>query len=119
MTQFTPGELEVMEALWQHSWMKPAEIQEVYPRPIRNAALRSLLLVLLEKGHVEREQRGKAYYYRAKTKKQGSLKSMADRLATVFFGGNRKALIAALVEQEKFTESEIEELKKIARGKSS
>ena len=52
MARFTEGELEVMQVLWEHGELKPGEIQERFPRGIRNAALRSVLLVLLEKGHV-------------------------------------------------------------------
>ena len=50
MARFTEGELEVMQVLWEHGALKPGEIQERFPRGIRNAALRSVLLVLLEKG---------------------------------------------------------------------
>ena len=43
MKPFTSGELEVMQVLWQHGSLKPAEIQARFPRPIQNAALRSVL----------------------------------------------------------------------------
>ena len=67
---FTPGELEVMQVLWRHGPLKPGEIQRRFPRPIRNAALRSVLLVLLEKGHVTRDKEGRAYRYEARTAAQ-------------------------------------------------
>src|SRR5688572_10823277 len=87
MDPFTPSELEVMQVLWQHGRLKPAEIEARFPRPIRNAALRSILLILLEKGHVVRRKVGKAFYYEAKTPSAGTLRSMARKLAEVFCGG--------------------------------
>ena len=34
MPRFTQGELEIMRILWKHGELKPAEIQEHFPRPI-------------------------------------------------------------------------------------
>ena len=50
MSRFTPGELKVMRLLWEHGELKPAELQERFPEPIKNPALRSYLTTLLEKG---------------------------------------------------------------------
>lgn len=117
MSKFTPSELEVMQVLWEHGSLKPAEIQEKYPRAIRNAALRSLLLVLLEKGHVTRQLKGKAYYYKAKTPKQSSFKKMARQMANVFCGGSSAALIAQLIRAEELTPEDVRELQEIANQK--
>lgn len=76
MTLFTPGELEVIQVLWQHGSLKPAEILVQLDRPMSNAALRSVLRVLMEKGHVTRRKKGKAYYYRAKSTAPKAFKNM-------------------------------------------
>ena len=117
MALFTRGELEVMQVLWEHEALKPGEIQEKFPRPIRNAALRSVLLVLLEKGHVTRRKVGKAYYYKARTPRQSTLKKMTRRLAEVFCGGSSAALIAHLIKSEELSEEDIRQLKRIAEMK--
>ena len=112
----TATELEVMRILWEHGELKPAEIQSRYARPIKNAALRFQLRVLLEKGHVARRKIGKAYYYRAATRRGGTLKSMIRRLADVYCDGSTIGLIAELIRTEKLTSDDIEELKQIAAG---
>ena len=117
MAQFTRGELEVMEVLWKHKWLKPSEIQEHFGRPIRNAALRSVLLILLEQEHVVRERRGKAYYYKAATSMAPTVRAMARRLAQVFCGGSSAALIAQLIETENLSAEDLKELRKIAQAK--
>ena len=115
MALFTAGELEVMQVLWEHGALKPAEIEERFPRPIRNAALRSLLLILLGKGHVKRRLVGKAYVYEARTPSEGTLRKMTRRLAEIFCGGSTAALIAHMIETEKLSDDDIRELEAVSR----
>jgi BlaI family penicillinase repressor len=117
MPQFTPGELEVMEVLWQASPLKPADIEARLDRPIGNAALRSVLRVLLEKGHVKREKRGKAYYYRPARPARASLRQMARKLADVFCNGSTFDLVAQLIKTEKLSPDDIRKLQEIAHPK--
>ena len=112
-SSLTGTELEVMRILWQYGELKPAEIQSRYARPIKNAALRFQLRVLLEKGHVVRRKVGKAYYYKAATRRGGTLKSMVRHLADIYCGGSTVGLIAELIRTEKLTSDDIEELNQI------
>jgi BlaI family penicillinase repressor len=68
MPRFTTRELKVMKLLWEHGELKPGELQDRFPEPIKNPALRSYLTTLLEKGHVVRRRVGKAYYYKPVTR---------------------------------------------------
>ncbi len=115
MATFTPGELEVMRVLWEHGELKPAEIQEYFPRPIKNAALRSYLTILVEKGHLTRQSKGKAFYYRAKTKQESMFRSMLGELVDVFCGGSSETLLCHLLAKEKLSEEELIELQRVAQ----
>ncbi len=118
MIHLTAGEIEVMRVLWDHGGeMSPPEIEEQFPRPIKNAALRFQLKILLEKGHVARRRAGKAYYYKAVTPRQRTFKSMARRMADIFFGGSAAGLIAELIKSERLSDKEIEELQRLAKEK--
>lgn len=118
MDAFTPGELEIMQVLWQADEpLKPGEIEERFPRPIRNAALRSALLILVDKGHVVRKRDGRAYLYSARTRPQPELRRMARRLADLFAGGSTRALIAHLVRAEKLSPEDVDKLRRIAEGR--
>ena len=119
MKPFTPGELEIMRVLWEHGTLKPAEIQSRFPRPIKNAALRSALLILLENGHVKRKKEGKAFYYSSVTPQKGTLSKMIRRMADIFSGGSKAALIAELIESEDLSKEDIQELQRIASKKMS
>jgi BlaI family penicillinase repressor len=116
MSRFTQGELEVMRILWEEGDMKPPEIQEKFSRPIKNSALRSYLTILLEKGHVTRERVGKAYFYKAKAKKDHVLRSMLGNIVDTFFSGSQEALLCRLIKSEDLSDEELLELKNLADG---
>jgi predicted transcriptional regulator len=117
MSTLTPGELEVMRILWEHGVLKPAEIQEKFPHPIQNAALRFQLKILLEKGHVTRRKDGKAYAYQAVTPREGALAKMTRRMADMFCRGSAVGLIAEMIKSEKLTPDQVRELQQYAVGR--
>jgi predicted transcriptional regulator len=117
MSVFTAGELEVMQILWEEEELKPAQIQEKYPRPIKNAALRFQLKILLEKNHVCRRKQGKAYYYKAVTPRKGAFKRMVQRMADVYCQGSCAGLIVELIKTQKLSDEEIEALRELAESR--
>lgn len=115
MPDLNRNELEALRVLWnRQSALKPAEIQADFAWPIENATLRSVLALLVEKGQVAREKRGKAFHYRAKQSPERILTRMARSMAHVFSGGSAAGLIAQLMRVEKVSPQEIEELRRIA-----
>ena len=118
MTYLTPGELEVMKILWEHGSLKPAEILAKMDRPISDAALRSVLRVLLGKGQAKRKKAGKAFFYSASKKSNGTFKTMTRRLADAFCRGSSLGLIARLLEEEQFSKEDIKQLQQLAKKAS-
>jgi predicted transcriptional regulator len=107
-----------MKILWEHGELKPAQIQARYSRPIKNAALRFQLKVLLEKGHITRQKIGRAYYYKAETPRQGSFNKMVRRLVEVYSKGSMAGFIAELIKNEKLSMEELQELEELAKTRS-
>lgn len=114
MASFTPGELAVMRILWEHGELKPADVQERFPEPIKNPALRSYLKILVEKGHVSRRKVGKAFFYKALTKKQSAARSTLREMVDAYFNGSAETLLLNLIRQEKLGEKDLLELKRLA-----
>ena len=114
MAQFTKGELDVMRILWAHGEMKPAEIQERFPREIKNSALRSYLSILLEKGHLTRRKVGKAFYYKPKTRRESAFRNTLRSFLDTFCEGSAEGLLVRLIKSEKLSEKELLELKRLA-----
>jgi BlaI family penicillinase repressor len=115
----TAGEFDVIRILWEHGELKPAQIQSHFPRPIKNAALRSYLSILLEKGHVTRRQVGKAYFYKAKTKRESALFRTLKEIINSYCEGSPQALVMALIKSERLSEAELLRLKRLAEEEES
>jgi BlaI family transcriptional regulator, penicillinase repressor len=114
MPRFTQGELEIMRILWDQGELKPAEIHAQFPRKITNPSLRSYLAILLDKGHVVRCRVGKAYYYRAKTRRESTFRAMLRDLARVCCNGSVENLLCQLIRTEKLSEADLLELKRLS-----
>ncbi len=119
MPRFTKGELEVMRILWEHGQLKPAEIEGRFPWKIKNSSLRSYLAILLEKGHLVRRRVGKAYYYRAKTRRESAFRSMLGDLTRICCDGSVEVLLCKLIRSEKLSEEDLLELKRLSEEKVS
>lgn len=117
-SKLTSGELEVMNILWENGELKPAEIQEKFPREIKNPALRSHLSILCEKGHVARRLVGKAYHYKAKTQRKSALKHRLRELIDLYCNGSVQSLLLNLADDELLSEEDIEALKSIQKKNS-
>jgi BlaI family transcriptional regulator, penicillinase repressor len=115
----TTGELDVIRILWEHGELKPAQIQSRFPRPIKNAALRSYLSILLEKGHVTRRQVGKAYFYKAKTKRESVFFCTLKEIINSYCEGSPQSLVMALIKSERLSEEELLRLKRLAEEEES
>ena len=114
MTRLTSAELEVMQILWEGGELKPADIQEQFARPIKNPALRSIVGILVEKEHVVRRREGKAYYYKAKTRRQSVFRSMLSEVADVFCQGSAETLLMNMIKSQQLSEEELVALKRMA-----
>ena len=114
MPRFTPGELTVMRVLWEHGELKPSEVQQHFPEPIKNPALRSYLGILMEKGHVSRRRVGKAYFYKAVTRRKTAFRSNVREIVDAYCEGSARNLILNLIRSENLSEADLLELKRLA-----
>jgi predicted transcriptional regulator len=110
------NELEVLRILWQCGEQKPAEIGGRFGWAIDNGTLRSVLVTLVDKGHVVRDLRGKAYFYRAKVPKRQLLQRWMRSMVRIFAGGSPGELMAQLVQTGDLRAADLERLRRLARG---
>ena len=113
------NELEALRILWEKGALKPAEVQGHFHWPIENATLRSVLINLVEKGHVGRQQRGKAFFYQARVKKTALLQNMLHTMARIFAAGSKQELVAQLVKTGDIKPEDLEVIRRtLAQGTS-
>ena len=108
------NELEALRILWERGDLKPGEVQAHFSWPIENATLRSILLNLVEKGHITRKLRGKAYYYAARVPKATLLQAMVQGMARIFSGGSTRELVAQLVDTGDIKPADVKLIRQVA-----
>ena len=118
VNELNENEFEVLRILWELGELKPADIQSNFGWEIENATLRSVLRNLLEKGFLVRKKQGKAFLYRARSRRGAQFARTMDRMAEIFTGGSKTELILELLRHEKLSAEEVATLQKIAERKN-
>ncbi len=116
MITLNKNELEALRLLWELGESKPAQIQERFAWPIDNGTLRSVLVNLVRKKHVDRTRAGKAFYYSARVPKATALRSFLQSLARIFAQGSTTELVAQLVDTSKVSADDLTLLRTAAAG---
>ncbi|MEM1182389.1 MAG: BlaI/MecI/CopY family transcriptional regulator [Acidobacteriota bacterium] len=93
-------ESEVMDIVHALGDATAAQIQDQMEKPPSNGAIRSVLRILVKKGHLEIEERGPRYVYSAVQPKGAAQRSAARHLLQTFFGGSVHGAVAALLSLE-------------------
>lgn len=109
------NELEVLRLLWQQAPQKPGDIQNGFGWEIENATLRSVLVSMVESELLKRKKVGKAYLYSPRVQRETLLKRMVGRIAEVFADGCTGQLLMELASIEKLSNSQLKELRAIAK----
>jgi len=81
-------EREILDVLHREGRASVAEIRAALPAPPTYSAVRSLLKVLLEKGHVRHETEGKRYLYLPTQPRRQAAHSALRQVLDTFFGGS-------------------------------
>lgn len=96
------GELEqeVLEVLWMHGRMKPADVHDevVRKRKITQNTVSSALKRLHEKGLLSREKVSHWYVYEAAVSRSELQREMISAVASRFGTGSKGGLLAAFVD---------------------
>jgi len=107
-------ERQIMDFLYRHGRATAAEVQANLPEPPSYSAVRAMLRVLEEKGHVHHQQDGPRYVYRPRVGRDRAKRSALRHLVRTFFDGSREQLVAALLDDGTAQLSE-DELDRMAR----
>lgn len=92
-------ERQIMDVVYRHGHATAAEIHGELPEPPVAAAVRTLLRILEEKGHLRHEKDGPRHVYYPTTPRSVAQKSAVRHLVGTFFNGSRAAAVAALLDE--------------------
>lgn len=106
-------ERQIMDIVYRRGEASAAEIREDIPNGPSDSAVRALLKILEDKGHLKRKKtQGRNVYLPTQPRKQAS-RSALRRLLHTFFDGSMTQAVAALLNDEETQPSE-DELNRIA-----
>lgn len=93
------GQLEIMNFVWDHGEVTVGEVWKALSarRKLARNTVQTMLLRLKKKGWLHGRTDGHAHRYRAAVPRDATLRSIAQRLVDVAFGGSTEGLLAALL----------------------
>ena len=91
-------EREIMEVLYGADGLTAVEVRERMAEPPGPSAVRALLRILEEKGHVKHREDGQRYVYIPTRTRAAESKSALKRVVQTFFEGSLADAVAALVD---------------------
>lgn len=86
-----------MDIVYRHDRATVAQVLDELPDPPSYSAVRAMLRVLEEKGHLKHEQDGPRYVYSATLPMEDARNSAIRRLLRTFFDGSTEEAVAALL----------------------
>ena len=104
-----------MDVLYRKGSATAAEVLESIPDPPSYSAVRALLRILEEKGHIKHEEKEGKYVFVPTVTRDKAKRSAVRHLVQTFFDGSREQAVAALLDQSssKLTDSELDRLQEL------
>jgi predicted transcriptional regulator len=105
-------ERQIMEILYQRGKVSAAEIREAMPDAPSYSAVRAVLRVLEEKGHVKHQAEDLKYVYLPTLSREKAKRSAVKHLLETFFNDSPKQIVAALLDvgSQHLTQEELDQM---------
>jgi predicted transcriptional regulator len=107
-------ERQIIDILYAQGRATAAEVQTALPDPPSYSAVRAMLRILEEKGHVRHEQDGPRYVYVPMVARDNAKRSALRHMLRTFFDGSAEQAISALLDDSSARLSDAE-LDRLAR----
>jgi predicted transcriptional regulator len=116
-TQLSRRERQIMDVIYQHGKVTAAEVLAELPDPPGYSAVRAMLRLLEEKGHIRHEQDGPRYVYLPTVNRDKARRNAMRHLVRTFFDGSTEDAVAALLQNDAdMSEAELERLSQLIDG---
>lgn len=105
-------ERQIVDILYTHGQATAAEVRAALPDPPSYSAVRAMLRILEEKGHIRHEQVGPRYVYLPTVARDRAKRSALRHVLQTFFEGSAEQAISALLDDDagRLSESELNRL---------
>ena len=106
--QLSRRERQILDVLYERGSSTAAEIQAGIPESPSYSAVRALLRILEEKGHIKHQQHGTRYLYAPKVSRDKARRSALAHMIQTFFDGSAEQAMTALLDVSAANLSEAE-----------
>ncbi len=105
-------ERQIVDILYAQGRATAAEVQAALPEPPSYSAVRAMLRILEDKGHVRHEQDGPRYIYKPTLPRDNAKKSAMRHMLHTFFDGSAEQAISALLDDHsaRLSDAELDRL---------
>jgi BlaI family transcriptional regulator, penicillinase repressor len=105
-------ERQIIDILYERGRATAAEVQELLPDPPSYSAVRAMLRILEDKGHVRHQQDGPRYVYLPTVARDNAKRSALKHLLQTFFDGSAEQAISALLDDSstRLSDAELDRL---------
>ena len=98
LRQLSRRERQIMEILYERGKASTAEVRQAMGDAPGYSAVRAMLRVLEEKGHVRHEEQGLKYVYLPVVARNKASRSAVKQVMNTFFSGSPEQIVAALLD---------------------
>lgn len=91
-------ERQIMDIVYELKRATAAQVLDLLPNPPSYSAVRALLRVLEEKGHLTHTQDGPRYVFMPTLAKESARESALEHLKKTFFDGSAEQMVATLMD---------------------
>jgi BlaI family transcriptional regulator, penicillinase repressor len=91
-------ERQIMDVIYRAGRATAADVQRQLPDPPGYSAVRAMLRVLEDKGHLRHEQQGLTYVFVPTVSPESARRSAVSHLLRTFFDGSPERAVAAVLE---------------------
>lgn len=101
-----------MDILFAQGRATAADVMAALPDPPSYSAVRAMLRILEDKGHVSHQQDGPRYVYAPTVARESAKKSAIRHVLSTFFEGSASQAISALLDEDgaKLSDAELDRL---------
>lgn len=112
----TEVELEIMHVVWELGDATVKQVHDVLSarRPVAYTTVMTMLGLLAKKGHLKREESGKAFVYRPAHPKGRVVSKMLDDFVARVFHGSARPLVLALLKDRKISKRDLDEISQLS-----
>ena len=105
-------ERQIMDILYQRGKASAAEVREAMEDAPSYSAVRAMLRILEDKGHLKHQEEGLKYVYAPTVARDKAKRSAVKHLLDTFFNGSPEQIVAALldVSSTKLTREELDRM---------